>query len=84
MVLPAAFTMAPVSATTLTFAAITWPSVTLPDAFRRTLLFVAVIEAVPSMLRSPPSASTLTVPVEVVRTSAPDAKLMALCALSVI
>ena len=46
-VLPAAFTMAPVSATTLTLVAITWPSVTLPEAFRRTLLFVAVMLAAP-------------------------------------
>ena len=75
--------MAPVSATTLTLVALTWPRVTLPDAFRRTLLFVAVMLAVPSMVKSPPSASTLTVPVEAGRTSAPDAKLMPLCALSV-
>ena len=83
LLLPAAFTMAPVSATTLTFVAITWPKVTLAEAFRRTLLLVAVMLAVPSMVKSPPSASTLTVPVEVVLTSAPAAKLMPLCALRV-
>ena len=75
--------MAPVSATTLTFVATTWPSVTLPEAFRRTLLLAAVMLAVPDIVRSPPSASTLTVPVEAVLTSAPAAKLMPVCALSV-
>ena len=46
LLLPAALMMAPVSATTLTFVATTWPSVTLPEAFKRTLLFVAVMLAV--------------------------------------
>ena len=75
--------MAPVSATTLTWVALTWPRVTLPNAFKRTLLFAAVMLAVPDMVRSPPSASTLTVPVEAVLTSTEAARLMLKAALSV-
>ena len=62
LLLPVALMIAPVSATTLTLAAVTLPSVTLVAAFRRALLPVAVTLASPAMLTAPASASTLIVP----------------------
>ena len=63
VLLPAAFRMLPASETTLTWWAVTSPSETSPLAFSRTLLPVAVMAASPAMVRLPPSASRLTVPV---------------------
>ena len=69
-VLPVALTIAPVSATTLTFVATTLPSVTLVAAFSLALLPVAVTSASPAIVSAPPSASMLIVPPVLTSTSA--------------
>ncbi len=69
LVLPAALTISPVSATTLTLVAVTLPKVTLVAAFRRALLPVALTSASPAIVSAAPSASMLIVPVVPVLTS---------------